>query len=147
MLPFTHAPSAKNLGLAVFNLSLKILPQLSMQAVALCLDGQEVIRDIRLLDYRYVSDNEEQQPFDYSRDQGPVAFNIHDRTICVFLDGDCQRRTLALRFSLGQDVIEEAKEDSHEFILQQCHVFQLIVTPFVQAAMSSLSMTSLISTK
>jgi len=53
----------------------------------------------------------------------PVAFNIHDRTICVSIDGDCDRRGLLLRFSLTAALINEAKEEAHDFILQQCQVF------------------------
>lgn len=52
-----------------------------------------------------------------------------------------------MSFGLTQDIINEAKEEAHDFILQQCQVFQLIVTPFIQAAMGSLSMTSLITPK
>ena len=79
--------------------------------------------------------------------QGPVAFNIQDRTICVSIEGDCERRGLVLRFDLTPELVNEAKEQAHDFILQQCQVFQLIVTPFIQAAMSSMSMTALIPPK
>ena len=52
-----------------------------------------------------------------------------------------------MRFNLSPELINEAKEEAHDFILQQCQVFQLIVTPFIQSAMSSLSMTALIPPK
>jgi len=32
---------------------------------------------------------------------------------------------------MTQELINEAKEEAHEFILQQCQLFQLIVTPFI----------------
>ena len=60
-----------------------------------------------------------------------VAFNIQDRTICVSIEGDCERRGLIMRFNLSPELINEAKEEAHDFILQQCQVFQLIVTPFI----------------
>ena len=60
-----------------------------------------------------------------------MAFNIQDRTICVSIEGDSERRGLNLRFTLNQELINEAKEEAHEFILQQCQLFQLIVTPFI----------------
>ena len=63
------------------------------------------------------------------------------------VEGDCERRGLNLRFNLTPELINEAKEEAHDFILQQCQVFQLIVTPFIQSAMSSLSMTALIPPK
>ena len=89
--------------------------------MALCIDGQEVISDIRLLDWKYIMEVEGREAVTHS--QNPVAFNIQDRTICVFIEGDCERRGLALRFQLTQEVIDEAKEEAHDFILQQCHVF------------------------
>ena len=55
--------------------------------------------------------------------QGPVAFNIQDRTICVAIDGDSERRGLNVRFGLSNELINEAKEEAHDFILQQCQVF------------------------
>ena len=76
-----------------------------------------------------------------------MAFNVQDRTICVSIEGDCDRRGLLLKFNLTQELINEAKEEAHDFILQQCQVFQLIVTPFIQSAMGSLSMTALITPK
>ena len=79
--------------------------------------------------------------------RGPLTFNVQDRTICLSIEGDCERRGLTMRFTLTPELINEAKEEAHDFILQQCQVFQLIVTPFIQAAMSSLSMTALITPK
>ena len=56
-------------------------------------------------------------------------------------------RGLLLRLSMSQELINETKEETYDFIVQQCEVFQLIITPFVQAAMSSLSMTALLPAK
>ena len=58
MLPFTQAPSAKVLGLALTRLAKRVLPQLDLEGISLCLDGREVIRDIRLLDWRYIMEDE-----------------------------------------------------------------------------------------
>ena len=113
------------------------------------MDGREAIHDIRLLDWRYIAEDmaTRQNQNNTVVEHLPIAFNIQDRTICVFLEGDCERRGISLKFNLSQEVIEEAKEEAHDFILQQCHVFQLVVTPFVQTAMSALSMTALITPK
>ena len=145
VLPFTQAPSAKVLGLALTALAKRVLPQLELQAISLCLDGREAIRDIRLLDWRYIMEDE--NPGAGIDKRGPVTFNVQDRTICLSIEGDCERRGLTMRFTLTPELINEAKEEAHDFILQQCQVFQLIVTPFIQAAMSSLSMTALITPK
>ena len=44
--------------MALTSLAKRVLPQLELQAIALCLDGREVIRDIRLLDWRYIMEDE-----------------------------------------------------------------------------------------
>lgn len=132
--------------MALTRLAKRVLPQLELKAISLCLDGREVIRDIRLLDWKYILEDEMAAGDPIDR-QGPVAFNIQERTICVSIEGDCERRGLTLRFNLSHELVNEAKEEAHDFILQQCQVFQLIVTPFIQSAMSSLSMTSLIPPK
>lgn len=93
VLPFTEAPSAKVLGIALTRLAKRVLPQLELEAIALCLDGNEVIRDIRLLDWKYIMEDEIIQG-NAIENQGPVAFNIQDRTICVSIEGDCERRGL-----------------------------------------------------
>ena len=83
-----------------------------------------------MLDWRYIMQDENSGGVMMNREV-PVAFNIQDRTICVSIDGDCERRGLVLRFNLTPELINEAKEEAHDFILQQCQVFQLIVTPFI----------------
>ena len=120
-MPFTHAPSAKCLGIALTSFAKRVLPQLELTTVSLWMDGREAIHDIRLLDWRYIAEDVNNQRM--TEKHLPVAFNIQDRTICVFLEGDCERRGLSLRFNLTQEVIEEAKEEAHDFILQQCQVF------------------------
>jgi len=85
------------------------------------MDGREAIKDIRLLDWRYIMDQNSNG--NYLEKHSPVAFNIQDRTICVFIEGDCERRGLSMQFSLTPEVINEAKQEAHDFILQQCQVF------------------------
>ena len=53
VLPFTRAPSAKLLGVALTQLASKVLPQLNLDAISLVLDGQSVIHDIRMLDWKF----------------------------------------------------------------------------------------------
>ena len=130
VLPFTQGPSAKVLGLSLTRLAQRILPQLDLQAVALCLDGREVIPDIRLLDWRYLVEESPSANRVFKK-ESPVAFNVQDRSICVAIDGDSDRRGLLLRFGLSLEVINEAREETHDFIMKQCQVFQLIVTPFI----------------
>ena len=48
------------LGIALTRLAKRVLPQLELEAIALCLDGGEVIKDIRLLDWKYIMEDEGQ---------------------------------------------------------------------------------------
>jgi len=41
---------------------------------------------------------------------GPLAFNIQDRTICVSIQGDTERRGLNMRFILTKKLGKEARE-------------------------------------
>jgi hypothetical protein len=77
----------------------------------------------------------------------PVQFNIEEKTISLNIDGDSPRRSLLMRLAMSRELLEQTKETTHDFILQQCEVFQMIITPFIKAAMSSLSMTSLLPAK
>ena len=118
VIPFTQAPSAKCLGISLTSFAKRVLPQLELAAISLWMDGREAINDIRLLDWRYILDESKIRP--HMEKHSPVAFNVQDRTICVYLEGDCERRGLSLRFNLTQEVIDEAKEEAHDFILNQC---------------------------
>ena len=62
MLPFTQQPSAKVLGMALTQLANRVLPQLELTTITLCLDGREAIRDIRQLDWKYIVEDDVNAP-------------------------------------------------------------------------------------
>jgi hypothetical protein len=77
----------------------------------------------------------------------PVAFNIEERIINLSLEGDTEHRGLMMKLSLSKQLRDYLKETTNESVLQQCEVFRLIITPFIKAAMCTLSGTSLLSAK
>ena len=113
--------------------------------VSLIINGQTIIQDIRLLDWRHMQSPENDDGL-FCPEQ-PVSFNIEQKTICMSIPAASDARGLLIRLSMSPDLINETKEETYTFIVQQCEVFQLIITPFVQAAMNSLSMTALLPAK
>ena len=77
----------------------------------------------------------------------PVQFKIEEKIINLFLEGDSDRRGLMMRLSLTKQVIDDIKETTNEGVMQQCELFQMIITPFIRAAMSSLGENSLVTAK
>ena len=75
----------------------------------------------------------------------PVSFNITEKTVCMHIPALSDPRGLLIRLRMHREI--ENKEEQYDFLVQQCEVFQMIITPFVQAAMSSLSMTALLPAK
>jgi len=117
---------------------------MNVDMVSLVINGQTIIQDIRLLDWRHMHSPDDNGLF--CPDQ-PVSFNIEQKTICMSIPAASDARGLLIRLSMSPELINEIKEETYSFIVQQCEVFQLIITPFVQAAMSSLSMTALLPAK
>ena len=56
---------------------------------------------------------------------------INEKTICMNIPAQADARGLLIRLSMSQELINETKEETYDFIVQQCEVFQLIITPFV----------------
>ena len=72
---------------------------------------------------------------------------MEEKTINLHLEGDTEGRGLLLKLSMSKELINQMKETTNDFILQQCEVYQMIITPFIKAAMSSLSIYSLLPAK
>ena len=72
---------------------------------------------------------------------------MEEKTINLHLKGDTEGRGLLLKLSMSKELINQMKETTNDFILQQCEVYQMIITPFIKAAMSSLSIYSLLPAK
>jgi hypothetical protein len=72
---------------------------------------------------------------------------MEEKTINLHLEGDREERGLLLRLSMSKELINQMKETTNDFILQQCEVYQMIITPFIKTAMSSLSLYSLLPAK
>ena len=53
----------------------------------------------------------------------PVSFNISEKTICMSIPAASDARGLLLRLSMSQELINDMREESYEFIVQQCEVF------------------------
>ena len=95
-----------------------MLPQLSLDGIGLVIDGHVVISDIRLLDWKYQYNQQLDNRFLEDTSKPVVAFNIHEKTICLNILGDNERRSLLLRLTMTPAAINEAKEDTYNFIVQ-----------------------------
>jgi hypothetical protein len=112
---------------------------LKVEAISLVVDGEVAIEDIRSLDWRLMAKA--------TRKAAPSQFNIDEKIISLHLEGDSDHRGLLMKLSLSKAIISEMKETSHDFVLHQCEVFQLIISPYIKAAMASLPTHSLVSAK
>ena len=117
---------------------------MNVDAISLLINNQTIIHDIRLLDWRHLQMHDAQERL---AELQPVTFNINEKTVCMSIPAASDARGLLLRLSMSPELINDTKEETYDFIVQQCEVFQLIITPFVQAAMTSLSMTALLPAK
>lgn len=95
-----------------------------------------------MLDWRLLANDSKR-----STRAAPVAFNIDERVISLHLEGDTEHRSLLMKLGLTKQLRDELKETTNEQVLRHCEVFQLVITPFIKAAMSALSGTSLLSAK
>jgi hypothetical protein len=84
------------------------------------MDGQAVIHDIRMLDWKFKDVQQLDHRFLEDSQKPIVAFNIHEKSINMNIVGDNERRSLLLRMSMTPEIINEANENTQEFIVQQC---------------------------
>lgn len=76
-----------------------------------------------------------------------MQFKIDEKIINLYLEGDSERRGLLMRLSLTKQIIDDIKETTNEAVMQQCELFQMIITPFIKAAMVSIGENSLVTAK
>ena len=76
-----------------------------------------------------------------------MQFKIDEKIINLYLEGDSERRGLLMKLSLTKQIIDDIKETTNEAVMQQCELFQMIITPFIKAAMVSIGENSLVTAK
>jgi hypothetical protein len=85
---------------------------LRVDAISLIVEGQCVIEDIRLLDWRLLTPDSSKQT-----KIAPLHFNMEEKTINLHLEGDREGRGLLLRLSMSKELINQMKETTNDFIL------------------------------